>query len=298
MSDNNKKDNELSLEQLMRKREIDATAWRMLNIFRQFHVIEGGIAEVNKYFITADENVIESIAQMPSGKKLAEHIRNLQSKKTNINSISEYLLPFGEDVLLDFQENNKDIYDKEIETKKEDPMKTDADIKEAFADYKKTELKDIPDLTESHTEEKSDTTDSNIPQFNPIDTETQNIKINDIDSVINVIMGFTASPDKLNEFKELRIISDIGQNWEDTIKEAITTSDYQNKENILTKFHELVMYDKAVTAWHEAQSIISNPNNVNKEQLKNRLQYFRDYLLMFGDAGDKVLKNINDILNR
>ena len=58
------------------------------------------------------------------------------------------------------------------------------------------------------------------------------------------------------------------------------------------------MYDKAVTAWHEAQSIISNPNNVNKEQLKNRLQYFEDYLLMFGDAGDKVLKNINDILNR
>ncbi len=58
MSDNNKKDNELSLEQLMRKREIDTTAWRMLNIFRQFHVIEGGIAEVNKYFITADENVI------------------------------------------------------------------------------------------------------------------------------------------------------------------------------------------------------------------------------------------------
>lgn len=298
MSDNNKKDGELSLEQLMRKREIDATAWRMLNIFRQFHVIEGGIAEVNKYFITADENVIESIAQMPSGKKLAEHIRNLQSKKTNINSISEYLLPFGEDVLLDFQENNKDIYDKEIETKKEDPMKTDADIKEAFADYKKTELKDIPDLTEPYTEEKSDTADSNIPQFNPVDTEKQNIKINDIDSLINVIMEFTASPDKLNEFKELRIISDIGQNWEDTIKEAITSSDYQNKENILTKFHELVMYDKAVTAWNEAQTIINNPDNVNKEQLKNRIQYFEDYLLMFGDAGDKVLKNINDILNK
>jgi len=302
MSEENKKENELSLEQLRQKKEIDEAAWRMLNIFRQFHVINGGIAAVNKYFITANDDVIESIRNMPGGKKLAEHITNLKSNKTRINTINEYLLPFGEDVLLDFQDANKDIYDKEIETSKQ-PQKTDEDIKEAFADYKKTELKDIPELLEPHEkteneepEKKNNTTkEVNIPQFQPIHKEKN---ISDVSDLIELIIKFNPSPEKLEEFKESKIISDIGQDWQLTIAETLQNLEDKDKDSVINKFQELVTYDKAVTTWNEAQTIIDNPDTINKDNLKSRIDSFKEYLSMFGKSGEEMFNKLNDILNK
>ena len=316
-----KKENELSLEQLMHKKEIDATAWRMLNIFRQFHVIEGGIASVNKYFITADDDVINSIQAQPGGKKLAEHIRNLKTKKTSMNSINRYLLPFGEDVLLDLQDANKDVYDKEADQPQE--KKTDEEIKEAFADYKKTELKDIPELTEVHddvtaadaaiksepimnnvdntssTKEEKINTEKNIPQFKPlIPNNNRKTDTDDIQILVDLINKFNPSPDALEEFKESKIISEIGQQWQVVIAEMLDRSEISNKDGVVVKFQNLIMYDRAVAVWNEAQTIVDNPSSINKENLKERIEHFKEYLLMFGESGERIFNQINDIVNK
>ena len=72
-------------------------AQRLLNLYRQEHVIDGGWAAVNKVFIAEsnDDQVIAELENMPTGKKLVAHINNLRSKKTPMNSIDKDLLPYG-----------------------------------------------------------------------------------------------------------------------------------------------------------------------------------------------------------
>jgi hypothetical protein len=72
-------------------------AQRLLNLYRQAHVIDGGWAAVNKVFIDESSNaqVIEELQNMPTGARLVAHINNLRSKKTPMNSIDKDLLPYG-----------------------------------------------------------------------------------------------------------------------------------------------------------------------------------------------------------
>ena len=73
------------------------TAQRLLNLYRQEHVIEGGWVAVNEVFLreSNDENVIKALASLPTGTKLVKHIENLRSGKTPMNSIEVDLLPYG-----------------------------------------------------------------------------------------------------------------------------------------------------------------------------------------------------------
>lgn len=72
-------------------------AQRLLNLYRQEHVIDGGWAAVNKVFLeeSDDAQVIAELENMPTGKKLIAHINNLRNKKTPMNSIDKDLLPYG-----------------------------------------------------------------------------------------------------------------------------------------------------------------------------------------------------------
>lgn len=72
-------------------------AQRLLNLYRQAHVIDGGWAAVNKVFIAEsnDAQVITELENMPTGKKLVAHINNLRSGKTPMDSIDKDLLPYG-----------------------------------------------------------------------------------------------------------------------------------------------------------------------------------------------------------
>lgn len=72
------------------------TALRLLNLYRQEHVIVGGWATVNPVFLNeASDDVIKELKEMPTGKLLVQHIENLRSGKTDINSIEPELLPYG-----------------------------------------------------------------------------------------------------------------------------------------------------------------------------------------------------------
>lgn len=72
-------------------------AQRLLNLYRQAHVIDGGWGAVNKVFIAEsnDAQVISELENMPTGKKLVAHINNLRSGKTPMNAIDKDLLPYG-----------------------------------------------------------------------------------------------------------------------------------------------------------------------------------------------------------
>ena len=78
------------------KAKVRATAQKLLNLYRQAHVIIGGWDTVNQIFVDeADDNVIREIQDLPTGKMLVLHIENLRSGKTPMDSIERELLPYG-----------------------------------------------------------------------------------------------------------------------------------------------------------------------------------------------------------
>ena len=72
-------------------------AQRLLNLYRQEHVINGGWAAVNPVLIAEsdDAQVIEELKKLPTGKRLATHIENLRSGVTPMDTIESELLPYG-----------------------------------------------------------------------------------------------------------------------------------------------------------------------------------------------------------
>lgn len=73
-----------------------AIALRLLNLYRQEHVIIGGWSTVNPIFVNdATDDVIKELRDMPTGKLLVQHIENLRSGKTAMDSIDSELLPYG-----------------------------------------------------------------------------------------------------------------------------------------------------------------------------------------------------------
>lgn len=71
-------------------------AQRLLNLYRQEHVIFGGWAAINPIFVAdATPDVMAELRQMPTGKILLRHIENLRSGKTPMDTIERDLLPYG-----------------------------------------------------------------------------------------------------------------------------------------------------------------------------------------------------------
>lgn len=78
------------------KAKASVIAQKLLNLYRQEHVIFGGWAAVNPVFVAeADSDVIKELRELPTGKSLIRHIENLRSGKTPMNTIERELLPYG-----------------------------------------------------------------------------------------------------------------------------------------------------------------------------------------------------------
>lgn len=78
------------------KAKASVVAQKLLNLYRQEHVIIGGWAAINPIFVNeADEEVIQELAELPTGKMLVRHIENLRSGKTAMDSIERELMPYG-----------------------------------------------------------------------------------------------------------------------------------------------------------------------------------------------------------
>ena len=73
-----------------------ATALKLLNLYRQEHVIVGGWATLNPIFVNeATDEVIKELRDLPTGKNLIQHIENLRTGKTPMDTINRELMPYG-----------------------------------------------------------------------------------------------------------------------------------------------------------------------------------------------------------
>src|SRR5574344_2088181 len=71
-------------------------AQKLINLYRQEHVIIGGWAAVNQVFVNdASDDVLRELAELPTGKDLVRHIDNLRTGRTPMNGINHELLPYG-----------------------------------------------------------------------------------------------------------------------------------------------------------------------------------------------------------
>jgi len=113
-------------------------AQRLLNLYRQEHVINGGWAAVNRVFVAEsnDEQIIKELENLPTGKRLIAHINNLRSGKTPMDSIDKDLLPYAG--LMSGQDTNISLTAEEI-----------AELKNALADFQPSieNLNDIKQMS-------------------------------------------------------------------------------------------------------------------------------------------------------
>ena len=60
-------------------------AQKLLNLYRQEHVIIGGWTVVNQVFVDeATPDVLTALGELPTGSSLVRHIENLRSGKTSV----------------------------------------------------------------------------------------------------------------------------------------------------------------------------------------------------------------------
>ncbi len=78
------------------KQKSSAIAQKLVNLYRQAHVIFGGWAAVNAAFVAeATDDVMRELENIPTGPMLARHIENLRSGRTPMDAIERELLPYG-----------------------------------------------------------------------------------------------------------------------------------------------------------------------------------------------------------
>ena len=78
------------------KPKASVVAQKLINLYRQAHVIIGGWSAVNPIFVAeATSDVMAVLPELPTGRFLAQHIANLKSGKTPMDSIERELLPYG-----------------------------------------------------------------------------------------------------------------------------------------------------------------------------------------------------------
>lgn len=78
------------------KAKASEVAQKLMNLYRQEHVILGGWAAVNQVLLNeATDDVIKEIKTLATGEMLARHIENLRSGKTKIDEIDRELMPYG-----------------------------------------------------------------------------------------------------------------------------------------------------------------------------------------------------------
>ncbi|MBO4672293.1 MAG: hypothetical protein J5608_01405 [Alphaproteobacteria bacterium] len=78
------------------KQKANLIAQKLVNLYRQEHVILGGWAALNPIFVKeGTDDVLDKMAELPTGNMLIQHIKNLRSGKTPMNTIDRNLLPYG-----------------------------------------------------------------------------------------------------------------------------------------------------------------------------------------------------------
>lgn len=205
---------------------IHSTAQRLLNLYRQAHVIVGGWAAVNDVFVKeADESVLTELKTLPCGETLVKHILNLKNGKTPMDSIETDLLPYG-----GLMQGSNTIF-----------------------------------------------------------------KLSESDYVVlqSALQNFEPTANGLKQIVELPLIQNIGENWQEKIKSALS-QDMDLKQ----KWDTVIKTWTAYNLWDSAQTIIhSDITERIKAQVQADMLDYETYLPMFGQAGTDLLVNLRNIIS-
>jgi len=101
-------------------------AQKLINLYRSAFAINGGWAAVNKVFIAdGTDAIIAEVLKFPGGKYLYQHIQNLKSGATKMDSIAVDLLPYNgmmtQSRTHSFDDKDYEILIKAIENFEPDP---------------------------------------------------------------------------------------------------------------------------------------------------------------------------------
>ena len=96
------------------KAKASVIAQKLINLYRQSHVILGSWSTLNPIFLDeATPDVIREMRNLPTSKFLIKHIENLRSGVTPMDSIDPELLPYGG--MLSDEINSIDLSNDELE---------------------------------------------------------------------------------------------------------------------------------------------------------------------------------------
>ncbi|MCR5506607.1 MAG: hypothetical protein K6F04_02025 [bacterium] len=235
---------------------------KYLNIFHQLHVIRAGIEALNKDFVSLPDDVLNILPELSGGSKFYQHIKNLKDGSTPMNKIDADLLPFGKDVF-----ENQELF---LE----------------YTDFSKpTVLKP---------------TENNV-----YETETKSEPVVDVSSSVNedtkvlfdLIRNFKPTPQDLDSFKSSDVVKDFGPNWKIEIKNLITNdSSIADKYTLSKNFENLCTFDSALNVWQECSSLVKNPKQKSKEEIKENLEKYKKYLGMFGKGGQDLFEKVQSLI--
>ena len=182
-------------------------AQRLLNLYRQEHVIDGGWAAVNPIFISEanSDQIITELENMPTGKKLVMHINNLRSGKTPMDSIDKDLLPYG-------------------------GLMSDQEITISLTDEEFTELKDM-----------LNTFQPTLENLNKI-RQSPLIKKFGTDWIKNIKSALASHPDLLQKWQIVVRTDKAYRAWDSAQQLLSETMTERNRAHIQAEMSEYEMY--------------------------------------------------------
>lgn len=255
--------NNLNFSEFQSRERAIAVGKRYLNLFHQLHVIQAGLIVLNKDFIALPDDVIAILPELAGGAKFRQHILNLKSGITPIDKIDADLLPFGEEVF-----DDKDLYIK----------------------YTQYNTNSKAKKTENKVSDKKEVVSEVVKEEVAESLDDENAKV-----IFELLRKFQNNPKDLEAFKSKEEVRDFGPEWKSKISELIEKSNEKDKSNLKKIFDGLCIFDYALNIWQECVALIKNPKSKSKEDVASKLDEYKKYLNMFGDAGNRLYEKVESL---
>lgn len=269
-------------------------AHRLVNLYRQFHILDGGPKMLNDMYKKIDQAVVDRVKHIPGGAKLSAHITMLQNGELNDDEVKKHLLPFGIDPI---RENLPEYYEKYYAkdelvihktTGAQQRKARGSKDQKAALNIMKLHRGDVP---ESVVPSKK--VENKVVVEKPAEKPAEIKKEADekMKSLFTRIKGFEHSPEALENFQKDEYFKTFLPNWVRGIKDLIREYAGEEAQELIVKFEDLAAFETAYSALQKAEKIIAS-EEIDKFDLTSKLPKYEKYLPMFSDYGNDLLEKL------
>lgn len=267
------KDKDINFAEFQARERALATGKKYLNIFHQLHVIKAGIETLNRDFLSLPDDVLEILPELAGGAKFYQHIKNLKDGTTPINKIEADLLPFGGEV---------------FETPELFHSYTDYNSQGYTPSKNQEYAPQVRVRPSPQPQSQSIKSEPTIPMQSSIEEDEARL--------FNLLRTFEATPKFLDSFKSDETVKDLGPDWKNSIKNLLDLTQEQDKDILRKNFENLCVFDTALNVWQECLSLLKNPKQKSKDEIKSNLDNYKKYLNMFGAGGQDLYKKVEALV--